>query len=116
VTIFIRTSGGGGLVLLAVLVLISTHGSGLSGALAVVLIALAAVVVLAAVVLAVVIARRLLPERAAPQGVSPVIRLSPEPESAPVQRPALGAPTRLSQDQLEQLAEMIRRGRQPGGL
>jgi hypothetical protein len=115
VTIFIRTSGGGSLVLLAVLVLISTHGSGLSGALAAVLIALAAVAVLAAVVLAVVIARRLLPERAAPQ-VSPVMRLSPEPESAPVQRPALGAPTRLSQDQLEQLAEMIRRGQQPGGL
>lgn len=109
-TIFIRTSGGGGILLVAVLLLAFAHGGGgLSGALAAVLIALAAVVVLAAVVLAVVIGRRLLPGHAAARTVRPVIRVSPEPHAMPAPPRALGAPVRLPQDQLEQLAEMIRR-------
>ena len=46
-TIFIRTSGGGGIVLLVVLALLYGHGSGLNGTVAIILVVLVVLVVLA---------------------------------------------------------------------
>jgi hypothetical protein len=115
VTIFIKTSGGGGIVLLVACILIFGRGGGISGTLAAVLIGLVALVVLAIIVSLVILVRRFLPARTA-DSQRTIIRLSPGPGqqgaaeiphySAP---PVLGAPVRLPQDQLEQLAELIRR-------
>jgi hypothetical protein len=113
VTIFIRTSGGGGIVLLVVLALVfGRGGNGISGALAVVLAVLVALTVLAVIVTLAVIVRRVLPART-PDGPRSVIRVSPEPGELAAPPRALSAPVRLPQDQLEQLAELIRRGQRP---
>ena len=111
-TIFIRTSGGGGIVLIVALALIFGHGSGISGAAAAVLLGLVALTVLAIVVTLAVVVRRVLPERAG-DGPRTVIRVTPEPGELAAPPRALDAPVRLPQDQLEQLAEMIRHHQPP---
>lgn len=109
-TIFIRTSGGGGIVLLAALALIFGHaGNGISGTLAVALAALAALTVLAVIVTLAVLVRRLLPERAA-AAPRTVVQVVPEPRELPGQPPALAAAVRLHPEQLAELAEILRRG------
>ena len=110
-TIFIRTSGGGGIVLIVALALIFGHGSGISGVLDAVLIGLVVLVVLA--VAAAVIVRRVLPART-PDGPRTVIRAVPEPGELPGQPPALEPPAvRLHADQLAELAEILRRPGRP---
>lgn len=111
-TIFIRTSGGGGIVLLVALALIFGHGSGISGVVTAVLLGLVVAVVLAVAVTAAVILRRVLPART-PDGPRTVIRVSPEPGELAAPPRALDAAVRLPQDQLEQLAELIRRDQRP---
>jgi hypothetical protein len=112
-TIFIRTSGGGGIVLLVALALVfGRGGNGISGPLAVALAVLVALTVLAVIVTLAVLVRRLLPERRADTPHT-VIRVAPEPVELAAPPRALGAPVRLADDQLEQLAEIIRRSQRP---
>lgn len=115
--ILIRTGGGGGIVLLIVLALLYDHGGGVSGTVGAVLLGLVVLVVLAIMVTLAVLVRRLLPPR---ESASPrtVVQVVPEhgqqaAEIPQFSAPAIGAPVRLPEDQLEQLAELIRRGRRP---
>jgi hypothetical protein len=112
VKILIETSGGGGVVLLIALALLMGHGGGIGAAVAVVVIALAVIVALAAAVLVTVLVRRALPERTAAK-IPAVVRISAEPGELPSTPRALDAQVRLPQDQLEQLAEIIRRQQRP---
>jgi hypothetical protein len=80
---------------------------------AAVVIALTVIVLLAVGVLVAVLVRRALPQRDADRTAATVIRVAPEPGELPTVPRALNAPVRLPQDQLEQLAEMIRRGQRP---
>jgi hypothetical protein len=112
-TIFIRTSGGGAVVLPVVLALIYSHGSGLSGTVGAVLLGLVALVVLAILVTLAVLVRRLLPPRE-PSGPRTVVQVVPEPGELAAPPRALDAPVRLADDQLERLAaEIIRRSQRP---
>jgi hypothetical protein len=121
VTIFIKTSGGGGIVLLVACILIFGRGGGISGTLAAVLAGLVALVVLAIIVSLVILVRRLLPGRQPEVSKleTSVVRVVPEPgrpstgQIGQYPAPALDAPVRLPQDQLEQLAELIRRQQRP---
>jgi uncharacterized membrane protein len=111
VTIFIRTSGGGGIVLLVALALLYGHGSGLSGTATVVLVALVVLVVLAILgVLGCLVYRATRPPQA---GIS-MPRATLRAEVLPPDRQMLAAPVvRLPDDQLEQLAEILRRAQRP---
>jgi hypothetical protein len=73
----------------------------------------AVAVVLAVVVGAFVVVRHVVPELRAGGIVRPVIRVTPEPGELAAPPRALSAPVRLADDQLEQLAEIIRRGQRP---
>ena len=112
-TIFIRTSGGGGIVLLIALALIfGRGGNGLSGAVAIILGILVALTVLAVIVTLAVEVRRLRPAPA-PDGPRTLLRAVPEPGELAAPPRAIAAPVRLADDQLEQLAEMLRRAQRP---
>jgi drug/metabolite transporter (DMT)-like permease len=103
-TIFIGTSGGG-IVLIIVGTLILSRGSGLSGTLAAVLLGPVLAVVLAVIIGVTLIVCRLLSPRE-PATVRPVVVVSPVSSTAEIPHhstPALSAPVRLPQDQLEQL-------------
>jgi len=105
-TIFIRTGGGGRVVLLVALALLASHG-GVSAALAVVIV-LAVAVVLAVAGLGAYLAYRA--RNPSPGGFvrTPVVRM-PVVCELPAERPAM----RLHPDQLAELAEIIRRGARP---
>jgi hypothetical protein len=111
VTIFIRTSGGGGIVLLVALALIFGHGGGLSGTVAVVLVALVVLVVLAVLgVLGALAYRATRPPQAGSSMPPATLRAEVLPNTP---RPAIAPEVRLSADQLAELAETIRRGERP---
>jgi hypothetical protein len=106
-----QETGGGGIVLLIALALIASHGSGLSGAVTAVLIGLVVLVVLAILgVLGCLVYRATRPPQA---GIS-MPRAALRAEVLPPDRQMLAAPVvRLPADQLEQLAEILRRGQRP---
>ena len=92
----------------------SARASGISGTVAAALLGLVVAVVLPVAV--VVIVRRLRRENPSPEGFvrMPAIRVSPEPGEPAAPTRAIGATVRLEQDQLEELAEILRRGERPG--
>ena len=108
-TIFIRTSGGGGIVLLVVLALLYGHDSGLNGTVAIILVVLVVLVVLAILGVLGMLAHRM--TRPGGANVPPVPPATVRGEVLPGQpRQMLAGPeVRLPADQLEQLAELIRR-------
>jgi hypothetical protein len=108
-TIFIRTSGGGGIALLVVLALLYGHGSGLNGTVAIILVVLVVLVVLAILGVLGMLARRM--RRPGGANVPSVPPATVRGEVLPGQpRQMLAGPeVRLPADQLEQLAELIRR-------
>lgn len=115
-TIFIRTSGGGGIVLLIALALIAGHGSGIGAALAAALIALVVLVVAALVVLAAVLVHRI--RRPVVQDVvqipgpsRPLWGSLDHPGGPRALAPSLTV--HLEPEQLAELAELIRRGQRP---
>lgn len=114
-TIFIRTSGGGGIVLIVALALVFGRGGGISGVVVAVLLGLVVAVVLAVAVTATVVVRRVMPPRTPDEPLT-LIQVAPEPGNGQIGHhatPAISAPVRLPQDQLEQLAELIRRTEPP---
>ena len=114
-TIFIKTSGGGGIVLIVALALIFGHSGGVGGVLAAVLLGLFVAAMLAVAVTAAVVIRRVLPPRTPDEPLT-VIQVAPEAAHTRIGHhaaPAISAPVRLPQDQLEQLAELIRRTERP---
>ena len=108
-TIFIRISPV--VMVIAVVALIAGHIGGISVAFAAIGIGVAVALVLAVAVGSFVVVRHALPELRAGGGVRPVIRVSPGPGELAGPPPAIDAPVRLADDQLEQLAELIRRQR-----
>jgi hypothetical protein len=126
VRILIETSGGGGIVLVVVAALLAGHSGPVSAALAAVLIALAVVVALAVgglVALLVYRARQVRPHFTYRAEVAPASKLATRVANLPAQTtraagdfepPALEAPAvRLHPEQLEQLAEILRRRERP---
>ena len=117
--ILVETSGGGGIVLVVVAALLAGHGGGLDAAAVAVLIALAVVVALAIGGLVAFLVYRARRQDAEGRGYAPyaVRQVRAEPVPPAVQTPeraALEAPAvRLHPEQLEQLAEIIRRGQRP---
>jgi hypothetical protein len=108
VTIFIRISPV--VLVLVAVAFIASHMGGISVAIAAIGIGVAVALVLAVAVGSFVVVRHVLPElRAGGLVRASVIRVSPEPGELGRPPRALDAPVRLADDQLEQLAEIIRR-------
>ena len=120
-TIFIRIGAGPAIVLFLILAAaLSGHSSALGGTLTAVVLCLAVVVVLAILGALGYLVYRLTHPRAAdtPPLAATVLRVTPEPgqPGTAVPRysaPALAPPAALPQHQLEELAELIRRGQRP---
>lgn len=110
-TIFIRISPV--VLVVAVVALIAGHMGGISVAFAALGIGVAIAVVLAVGGGLVLLWHRLRAEASPRGGSVPVIRVSPERGELPGAPRAIGAPVRLADDQLEQLAEILRRGQRP---
>jgi hypothetical protein len=112
-TIFIRTSGGGGVVLLIGLALLASHGGGISAALAAVVIALVVAVVLAVLGLGGYLVYRA--RREVRPHFRQVVHQAPlvHEQSSALPATSLAAleppAVRLHPDQLAELAEILRR-------